>query len=65
MRRELKEVNPDRVVYGCSSHLQNLFGDDLTPTEITKQVVEVDKYFRNHHRASALLGEYSSQGAAR
>jgi hypothetical protein len=65
MRRELKEANPDLVVYGCSSHLLNLLGDDLTPTEITKQVVEVKKYFRNHHRASALLGEYSSRGAVK
>lgn len=57
MRRELKENNPDLVVYGCSSHLLNLLGEDLTPKQVTSQVVEVNKYFRNHHRASALLGE--------
>ena len=65
MRRELKEANPDLVVYGCSPHLLNLLGDDLTQTEITKQVVEVNKYFCNHHHGLALLGEYSSRGAVK
>ena len=63
MRRELREANDDIVVYGCSSHLLNLLGDDLSPQQVTAQVVEVNKYFRNNHRASALLDEYKSQGA--
>ena len=37
--------------------------DDLAPQQVTAQVVEVNKYFRNHHLASELLDEYKSQGA--
>jgi len=38
MRRELQGANDDLVVYGCSSHLLNLLGDDLTPQQVTAQV---------------------------
>lgn len=65
MRKELQENNDSLHVYGCSSHLLNLLGDELSPNQITSQVVEVNKYFRNHHRASALLSEYTSQGAVK
>ena len=32
----------------------NLLGEDITPTSIIKHVVEVHKYFRNHHAASRM-----------
>ena len=65
MRHELKEANNDLVVYGCSSHLLNQLGEDLTPSQITKQMVEVYKYFCNHHRVAAMLDELSNQGAVK
>ena len=44
-------------MYGCSSHLLNLLGEDLTPSQVTKHIIEVNKYFRNHHRIAALLND--------
>ena len=56
-------VTGNVVVYGCSSHLLNLLGDDLSPQPATAQGVEVNKYFCNHQWAFALLDEYKSQSA--
>ena len=36
MRKQLKEEYEDLVVYRCSSHLLNLLGEDLTPSQVTK-----------------------------
>lgn len=42
------------VSYGCASHYLNLAGQDITSKSsvntILKQIVEVQKYFRNHHQ---------------
>lgn len=47
-------------MYGCSSHWLNLLGQEITPPQVISQVVEVNKYFRNHHvPAGALLSEIS------
>lgn len=45
------------IVYGCASHWMNLLGQDVTPSQVVNQIVEINKYFRNHHAAGALLGE--------
>ena len=58
MRKQLKDDIPDLTVYGCSSHILNLLGQDLTPNAIISQIVEVNKYFRNHHVPGALLAEF-------
>ena len=55
MRQQLKDLNEELVVYGCSSHLLNLLGEDVTPSQVTKHIIEVNKYFRNHHRIASLL----------
>ena len=55
MRQGLKEDNPNITVYGCSAHMLNLLGDDVTPAPVIKHVKEVNKYFRNHHKPSAWL----------
>ena len=57
MRSSLKKDDPSLTVYGCSSHWLNLLGQDITPPQIISQVVEVNKYFRNHHVPTSLLGE--------
>ena len=51
------------VTYGCSSHLLNLLGQDVTPHQIVNPIIDVSKYFRNHHTPGALLNEFSNQGA--
>ena len=37
------------IPYGCLSHVLNLLGQDLTPAPIMKHIVEINKFFRNHH----------------
>ena len=63
MRRKIIEFDNTLVTYGCSSHLLNLMGQDITPPNKISQVNEVSKYFRNHHTSGALLSEFSNQGA--
>lgn len=55
MRRQLQELHKDVIAYGCSSHYFNLLGQDMTVAAIVANVVEVQKYFRNHHTPNALL----------
>ena len=57
MKQNLVETDPELTVYGCSAHWLNLLGQDVTPPQIINQVVEVNKYFRNHHVPGALLDE--------
>ena len=57
MCKIIQEKNPEIVVYGCSSHWLNLLGQDIIPSQISAQVIEINKYFRNHHIPSALLSE--------
>jgi len=59
MKRMLQEDDDQLIVYGCSSHWLNLLGQELTPSLIMKHVVEVTKYFRNHHQPAAWLKELS------
>jgi len=44
-------------VYGCVSHWLNLLGQDITPNLVVNLVVEINKYFRNHHAAGSLSDE--------
>lgn len=57
MRTSLKLDNPSLEVYGCSAHWLNLLGQSVTPSQVINQVVEINKYFRNHHIPGALLNE--------
>ena len=57
MRKALKEEDDSLVVYGCSAHWLNLLGQDVTPRSVMKHVVEIQKYFRNHHKPNAWLSE--------
>ena len=63
MRRKIIEFDNTLVTCGCSSHLLNVLGQDITPPNIMSQVNEVSKYFRNHHTPGTLLSEFSNQGA--
>ena len=55
MRRELEEEDENPTPYGCLSHVLKLLGHDLTPGPIMKHIVEINKFFRNHHVPSAWL----------
>ena len=57
MKQNLVETDPELTVYGCSAHWLNLLGQDVTPSQIISKVIEVNKYFRNHHVPGALLVE--------
>jgi len=57
MRKALEEEDNTLVTYGCLAHALNLLGQDLTPSAIIKHVIEVNKFFRNHHIPSAWLKE--------
>ena len=65
MRNKLYEMDNSLITYGCSSHLLNLLGQDVTPQKIINTVIDVSKYFRNHHTPGALLSEFSNQGAVK
>lgn len=51
----LREQN--LIVYGCAAHYLNLVENDVSPRVILKQIVEVQRYFRNHHQPSGWLTE--------
>lgn len=52
------------IVSGCSAHYLNLLCGDICKlpnvNTIIKQVVELSKYFRNHHEAKGLLAEFQN-----
>ncbi|KAJ8892614.1 hypothetical protein PR048_005195 [Dryococelus australis] len=43
------------LLYGCMSHNLNLLGENVT--QVVKHVIEIQKYFQNHHRPAAWLKE--------
>ncbi|XP_067412762.1 heterogeneous nuclear ribonucleoprotein U-like protein 1 isoform X2 [Emydura macquarii macquarii] len=59
MRRCIEEETEgcSLITYGCSAHLMHLLAKDLSMSSpgIKENVVEVAKYFRNNHFASASL----------
>ena len=57
MKQNLVETDPELTVYGCSAYWLNLLGQDVTPSQMIRQVIEVNKNFRNHHVPGALLAE--------
>lgn len=59
MRESMKVSDSGLTVYGCSSLWLNLLGQEITPPQVISQVVEANKYFRNHHVPGALLSEIS------
>ena len=63
MREALQQEDKNLIAYGCLAHWLNLLGNDITPQATIKHVVEINKYFRNHHVPSALLN--ACQGSIR
>ena len=46
MRDLLPEDDQNVIVYGCASHWLNLLGQDITPSQVVNNIVEIKKYFR-------------------
>ncbi|KAK2157341.1 hypothetical protein LSH36_193g08029 [Paralvinella palmiformis] len=57
MRDALNEDDSSLVVYGCSVHMLNLLSLNITPSSVMKHVLEIQKYFGNHHKPNAWLTE--------
>ena len=57
MRRMLEERRPGFVTLGCAAHYINLALQEISPKPLIAQIVEVQKYFRNHHLPAAWLAE--------
>jgi uncharacterized protein YuzB (UPF0349 family) len=57
MREELEkdESGVDVLTYGCSAHILNLLAKDLQIVGVKEHVVEIIKFFRNHHLPRAYL----------
>ncbi|KAL7639608.1 UNVERIFIED_CONTAM: hypothetical protein RMT77_010109 [Armadillidium vulgare] len=53
MRSKLMEHRKAIITYGCSAHLMNLLAKDLEISNIKEHIVNIIKYFRNNHCASA------------
>lgn len=64
MRKKLSELCNDEkfISYGCASHYLNLVGKEIFKMknirDLTINILEIQKYFRNHHRAGAWLKNY-------
>ncbi|CAL1672875.1 unnamed protein product [Lasius platythorax] len=61
MRTKLSELYNDEkfILYGCASHYLNLVGEEIVKIKNIKglvtNILEIQKYFRNHHCAGAWL----------
>lgn len=55
-RRIIQNKYPKMLVFGCANHYLNLVDKAVTPSAM-KHIVEIQVYFRNHHRPCALLME--------
>lgn len=54
MRRQLAEdSDADIISYGCSAHYLNLLAKDVEISGVKEHIVQIVKYFRNHHLPAA------------
>ena len=60
-RREVTEQGTSEgrnlIVYGCAAHYINLVEKEVSPRTVLSHIVEVQKYFRNHHQPQGWLRE--------
>ena len=57
VRKILEELRPGFITLGCAAHYVNLALQEISPKPLIGQIVEVQKYFRNHHLPAAWLAE--------
>ena len=49
--------NQQLFVYGCAAHVLNLVESEVSTRTVISKIVEVQKYFRNHHQPAGWLRE--------
>ncbi len=59
--KNVEEEESEVITYGCLAYLLNLLGQDLTPAQIIKHVIGVQKYFHSHHMPGAHLKNFLGQ----
>jgi len=59
MKELLAEKFPSLLTYGCSAHYLNLVEKEVTTNTVLKHVVQVQKYFRNHHQPHVSWAHWS------
>lgn len=55
MRELVSEKYPHIITYGCSAHYLNLVEKEVTPKTVLKHIIEIQKFFRNHHQPLGLV----------
>jgi hypothetical protein len=56
VREILKEWRREEfITYGCSAHYLNLVQSEVDPPAVAGQIIEVQKFFRNHQKPAAKL----------
>ena len=56
VREILKEWRGEEfITYGCSAHYLNLVQSEVDPPAVAGQIMEVQKFFRNHQKPAAKL----------
>lgn len=62
LRQLVSRKYPEILVYGCGAHYANLLEEDVNNSQVLKHVIEIQKYFRNVHKAHGMLKEKGGQG---
>lgn len=57
MRKNLEETHENLITYGCSAHYMNLLVNEISNKKILGYIIEVHKFFRNHHQPHGWLKE--------
>lgn len=55
VRNILSEKYPEMLTYGCNAHFVNLLEQAVSPKQVLSHIAEIQKFFRNNHRAHGLL----------
>ncbi|KAB7498582.1 hypothetical protein Anas_06360 [Armadillidium nasatum] len=59
LKEKMKEDDELKTIisYGCSAHYINLLEQEVTPNSVLKYVIQIQKFFRNHHQPHGWLKE--------
>ncbi|KAB7505807.1 hypothetical protein Anas_00753 [Armadillidium nasatum] len=59
LKEKMKEDDELKTIisYGCSAHYINLLEQEVTPNSILKYIIQIQKFFRNHHQPHGWLKE--------
>ena len=57
LEKEKNDGNSTLIACRCGTYLLNLLGEDITPTSVIKHVIDIQKYFYNHHAHGSCLKE--------